>query len=158
MLHPNIGETVYAQVTYVEGKGFKSYAEKIIPRLVADEKNNMVEVQTFSRPVPYPFDWDGWLVANIHDEPKPKEDGEGNGIPQGFSARSVSGTEGDISEGTELKGADEINAMTRKADVIAYAESIGLGGLDAEQRLDELKETVLNYQEERYGEQGGDIL
>lgn len=144
MLHPNLGETVYAQVTYVDGKGFKSYAEKIIPRLVADEKNNMVEVQAFSRPVPYPYDWDGWLVANIYDNPVSKE----------VSENSINVDEEPL-DGVELKSLDEINAMTKKADVIAYAESIGLNDLDAEQKLVKLKDAVLNYQEERYEEQGG---
>lgn len=159
MLHPNIGETVYAQVTYVEGKGFKSHAEKIIPRLVADEKNNMVEVQTFSRPVPYPFDWDSWLVANINDEPVAKEDGKENHASQendtGSAAKSSAGAGEGVSNDIKLKTPDEINAMTKKADVIAYAESIGLSGLNDGQRLDELKEAVLNYQEETYEEQGG---
>lgn len=141
MLHPNLGETVYAQVTYVDGKVFKSYAEKIIPRLVADEKNNMVEVQAFSRPVPYPYDWDSWLVANIYDEP----------VSQEISENSVDLDEEPMDR-VELKTPDEINAMTKKADVVAYAESIGLNGLDAEQKLDELKDAVLNYQEETYEE------
>jgi len=148
MLHPKLGETVYAQVTYVEGKNFKSYAEKIIPRLVSDEGNNMVEVQAFSRPVPYPYDWDSWLVANIYDEP----------VSQETSENSVDTDEQPL-DGVTLKPENEINAMTKKADVIAYAESIGLSGLNAEQRLDELKEAVLNYQEETYeGQGGGDIL
>lgn len=54
-----------------------------------------------------------------------------------------------------LKTADEINAIGKKADVIAYAESIGLQGLNENQRLDELKEAVLNHQEERYEGQDG---
>ena len=49
-----------------------------------------------------------------------------------------------------LKTEDEINAMTKKADVIAYAESIGLKGLNAEQSLSDLKAAVLNYQGEKY--------
>lgn len=140
-LHPEMGETVYAQVTFVKGGDFETYAEKIIPRLVADEKNNMIEVQTFSRPVTYPFDWDGWLVANIYDEP----------VTQEISDNSVD-TDEEPQDGVVLKSEAEINAMTKKADVIAYAETIGLSGLDAEQRLDELKAAVLDYQEEVYDE------
>ena len=68
-LHPNIGETVYAQVTLVnKGSGMHSYAESIVPRLYEDESNNLIEVQTFSRPVPYPYDWESWIVANIEDQ------------------------------------------------------------------------------------------
>ena len=47
-LQPNMGTTVYAQVTFYTKDGFKSYAEKIVPRLVGDEKSNMAEVQAFS--------------------------------------------------------------------------------------------------------------
>lgn len=137
-LQPGLGETVYAQVTFVEGKNFKSYAEKIIPRLVADEGNNMIEVQSFSRPVPYPYDWESWLVANIYDDPI-----------SGSSINSVNLFE-EASEAVALKTEAEINAMTKKADLIAYAESIGLSGLTAEQSLSELKDAVLNYQEETY--------
>lgn len=143
-LHPGIGETVYAQVTFVKGSGFESYAERIVPRLVADEKNNMMEVQVFSRPVPYPYDWESWLVANIYDEPS-KGSTEDN-------QTETHNLEPDGEGFIDLKTAEEINAMTKKADVIAYAESIGLSGLDEGQLLSELKAAVLNYQEETYGE------
>lgn len=65
-LQPNMGTTVYAQVTFYTKDGFKSYAEKIVPRLVGDEKSNMAEVQAFSRPVMYPNDMD--VVVMIADE------------------------------------------------------------------------------------------
>lgn len=143
-LHPGIGETVYAQVTFVKGSSFESYAERIVPRLVADEKNNMMEVQVFSRPVPYPYDWESWLVANIYDEPS-KSSTEDN-------QTETHNLEPDGEGFINLKTAEEINAMTKKADVIAYAESIGLSGLDERQLLSELKAAVLNYQEETYGE------
>lgn len=152
-LHPNLGETVYAQVTFVQGSSFKSHAEKIIPRLVADEKLNTVEVQEFSRPVPYPNDWESWLVANIYDEPVPRKNDEGIAAfsmePQ-ESGMETSG--GGQQEGTEIKTEAEINAMNRKADVIAYGESLGMSGLTEDMRLDELKEAVLNYRDEEFGE------
>lgn len=66
-LHPGLGATAYAQVTFARGSGFESHAEKIVPRLLVNENDNIIEVQTFSRPVPYPLDWDGWMVANIND-------------------------------------------------------------------------------------------
>lgn len=143
-LHPGLGETVYAQVTFVKGSSFESYAERIVPRLVADEKNNMMEVQVFSRPVPYPYDWESWMVANIYDEPS-KSSTEDN-------QTETHNLEPDGEGFIDLKTAEEINAMTKKADVIAYAESIGLSGLDEGQLLSELKAAVLNYQEETYGE------
>ena len=42
--------------------------------------------------------------------------------------------------------------MTKKAELIAYATSIGLSGLDNSMKLDELQDAILNYQEEIYGE------
>lgn len=143
-LQPGMGETVYAQVTFFSGGSFKSYAEKIVPRFVGSEKENTAEVQVFSRPVPYPYDWEGWLVANINDK---LETGTGNSAGQAGKA----GVPESQADSPALKTSDEINAMTKKADVIGYAESIGLKGLSTEQSLNDLKAAVLNYQEENYG-------
>ncbi len=71
LLTPGMGTTVYAQVTLVKGDGFVSYAERIAAREVASETNNTVEVQEFSRPIPYPLDWDGWLIANAYQGEDP---------------------------------------------------------------------------------------
>ena len=137
-LQPGMGKTAYAQVTFVKGSGFVSYAQKIVPRVVADESNNLMEVQVFSRPVPYPLDMDGWMVANIHDyKGKATEDTDG------ASAESLS----EDGTGVTLKTAEEINAMTTKAAVIAYGESIGMTGLSSTSSLTELKEAVIAYQE-----------
>lgn len=139
MLTPAMGETAYAQVTLVnKGEGFKSYAEPIVVRVVDDDNNNMVDVQAFSRPVPYPKDWEGWLVA---EEPDVSD--------SDTSTTSVSATSFVSDSDTAYKTADEINAMTTKAAVIEYAESIGLTGLSDASKLDELKTAVLNYQEEK---------
>lgn len=64
MLRPNIGKTVYGQVTFVKGDSLTSYADKIVPRVVASENDNIIMTQMFSRPVPYPEFTDGWLVAD----------------------------------------------------------------------------------------------
>lgn len=141
-LHPSLGTTVYAQVTLIKGNSFVSYAERIVPRVVASEGDNIVEVQMFSRPVPYPLDWEGWMVSNIYDPVETsQDDGNIDTLSDEFSQ-----------EGIELKSAEEINAMSRKADVIAYAGLIGLSGLSDTMSLNELKAAVLNYQEETYGE------
>ena len=140
-LQPNMGTTVYAQVTFYTKDGFKSYAEKIVPRLVGDEKSNMAEVQAFSRPVMYPNDMDGWLVANIYDETASTQTEADNSAHEPPTA--------DVST---LKTEAEITAMTKKAELIAYATSIGLSGLDNSMKLDELQDAILNYQEEIYGE------
>lgn len=142
-LQPNMGTTVYAQVTFYTKDGFKSYAEKIVPRLVGDEKSNMAEVQVFSRPVMYPNDMDGWLVANIYDE---------TASTQTEADNSVDTHEPPTADVSTLKTEAEITAMTKKAELIAYATSIGLSGLDNSMKLDELQDAILNYQEEIYGE------
>ena len=142
-LQPNMGTTVYAQVTFYTKDGFKSYAEKIVPRLVGDEKSNMAEVQAFSRPVMYPNDMDGWLVANIYDEVASTQTEADN---------SVDTHEPPTADVSTLKTEAEITAMTKKAELIAYATSIGLSGLDNSMKLDELQDAILNYQEEIYGE------
>ena len=143
-LQPNMGTTVYAQVTFYTKDGFKSYAEKIVPRLVGDEKSNMAEVQAFSRPVMYPNDMDGWLVANIYDEVASTQTEADN---------SVDTHEPPTADVSTLKTEAEITAMTKKAELIAYATSIGLSGLDNSMKLDELQDAILNYQEEIYGEE-----
>lgn len=142
-LQPDMGTTVYAQVTFYTKDGFKSYAEKIVPRLVGDEKSNMAEVQAFSRPVMYPNDMDGWLVANIYDEVASTQTEADN---------SVDTHEPPTADASTLKTEAEITAMTKKAELIAYATSIGLSGLDNSMKLDELQDAILNYQEEIYGE------
>lgn len=142
-LQPNMGTTVYAQVTFYTKDGFKSYAEKIVPRLVGDEKSNMAEVQAFSRPVMYPNDIDGWLVANIYDETASSQTEADNSVDTHEPPTVDTGT---------LKTEAEITAITKKAELIAYATSIGLSGLDNTMKLDELQDAILNYQEEIYGE------
>lgn len=142
-LQPNMGTTVYAQVTFYTKDGFKSYAEKIVPRLVGDEKSNMAEVQAFSRPVMYPNDMDGWLVANIYDETASSQTEADNSVDTHEPPTVDTGT---------LKTEAEITAITKKAELISYATSIGLSGLDNSMKLDELQDAILNYQEEIYGE------
>jgi hypothetical protein len=142
-LYPNMGTTAYAQVTFIQKDKFVSYAEKIVPRTVADEANNMMEVQMFSRPIPYPLDWDGWLVANIYDDIATSQDDADN---------SVDTDEAPTADEHDLKEADEIMKMSNKADVIAYAESIGLSGLSDDLELKELKAQVIQYQNDTYAD------
>ena len=141
-LRPAMGTTAYAQVTFVKGTSFVSYAQRIVPRVVASETDNIVEVQMFSRPVPYPYDWDGWLIANIYDTPASSQDEADN---------SVDTNEGET-PGVTLKTEAEIRALAKKADVISYAESIGLSGLTTDMKLEELQGAVLKYQDETYGD------
>jgi hypothetical protein len=141
-LHPGMGTTAYAQVTFVKNGGFVSYAEKIVPRTVINENDNMMEVQMFSRPIPYPLDWDGWLVANIYEDIAKDQDEADNSVD----------TDEPATDGVDLKTEAEINAMNSKADVISYAESIGLSGLDSRLKLEELKAKAIQYQNDTYAD------
>lgn len=132
MLHPNLGTTVYAQVTFVKNGHFSSYAQKMVPHTFADEQNNVIETGVFSRPVPYPLDAEGWLVANAYEAPD-------------NSIAHTSGTAG------TLHTSAEIEAMATKDALIAYAEEIGLTGLTKDSTLKQLKDSILEYQEEAYG-------
>lgn len=150
-LHPGMGTTVYAQVTFVKGASFMSYAEKIVPRVVSSEGDNVVEVQMFSRPIPYPLDWDGWLVANIYEAASNKAEYDDGADAQEVYDNGVDAQAEGI-DGVTLKSEEEIRAMTRKADLIAYAESIGLSGLTTDLTLEELKAAVLEYQTDAYAD------
>lgn len=140
LLHPGLGTTVYAQVTFVKNGRFVSYAEKVVPRVVSNEQDSVIEVQMFSRPISYPLDWDGWLVANVYDTPAANQSEADNSVD----------TNEPPTEGVDLMDEAEIRAMNKKADVIAYAESIGLSGLSTELKLDELWAAVIKYQTETY--------
>lgn len=134
MLTPGMGTTAYGPVDFVGDDGsVHSYAEQIVPHVTADSNNNLITVYESSRPVPYPYDFDGWLVADINE---PVDD-------------SVSDSQAlTLDDRIEYKTVDEINSMTKKADVIAYGTSIGVEGLSDTMSLTELKEAVVAYQDE----------
>ncbi len=141
-LQPGLGATVYAQVTFLQGDKYQSYAAPIVPRLYADEGNNVVEVQTFSRPVIYPKDWDGWIVANVNKTSELSMDSD---IP-------VSDGADPLSDSVDLLSDSEINAISKKAELISYANSIGLVGLKDSSSLDELKAAIIEYQTQKFGD------
>lgn len=143
-LHPGMGTTVYAQVTFLKGDHFESYAEKIVPRVIADERENVLEVQTFSRPVPYPLDWDGWIVANIYDVVTAGN--EGDEVSTANSGiEDVAGFQGGE---VIIKTEEEINGMTTKRELLEYAVSVGLEGLSDKLSLQELKTAIITYQQD----------
>ena len=74
----------------------------------------------------------------------------GNSSESSSSEGGSSGS-GDTGNDVTLKTSEEINAMTTKAPLIAYAESIGLTTLTDASTVAELKEAILAYQEETYG-------
>ena len=59
----------------------------------------------FSRPVPYPYDCDGWLVANIHDDIAKSQNDADNSVDTDEPAQS----------GVTLKSEAEIKAMNKKS-------------------------------------------
>lgn len=154
-LHPGMGVTSYAQVTFVKGEHFNSFAEKIVPRLVTSEENNQIELQMFSRPVMYPLDRKGWIVANIYQSVSAgdRDDEDADALEDTDTSEGTDDAgEGSSTDGVTLLTEDEINAMTTKAAVIEYGESIGMTGLSDSDYLADLKAAVISYQEEVYGE------
>lgn len=150
MLHPGMGDTVYSQVTFIKDGSFKSFAAQIVPRVVADEKANKMEVQTFSRPVPYPLHWDSWLVTNIYDtEAKDTETKETDNAAN-MSESDIQPQEDEIA----IKTNEEINAMKTKAELIDYAKTIGMTDeqVNTGMLVDALKAAILAYQEANYPE------
>lgn len=150
-LHPNMGETVYSQVTFVKDKKLKTFAAKIVPRIVADEKSNVIEVQTFSRPVPYPFHWDSWLVTNIYDS----EEGEQDIQTMSESDTFPGGTQEELNNGEiTLKSESEIKALN-KTPLIEYGLYIGMTNEQVNDQMTvvQLREAILNFQEETYPEE-----
>lgn len=130
-LQPGMGKTVYAQVTFANGTGFESHADKIVPHVVVSGTDNLMMIHAFSRPVPYPKDPEGWLVANINDEISEMSLNEDNALP--------------VSDGAvDLKSEDEINSMT-KDTLFKYGQSIG-APVTTTMKLDELKAAVIEYQ------------
>lgn len=146
MLKPGFGTTVYAQVTFVsKDSGFTSYAEPLVPRVVYDEKNNLAEVQVFSRPVPYPRDWEGWLVTNIYDPVSESDTTQHSRMFAGEDLDLDSGVSESDTPG--FKTNEEINAM-KKDELLAYAALIGLEGLSDSMLKEDILNAVLDYQGE----------
>ena len=130
-LQPGMGRTVYAQVTFTNGTGFESHADKIVPHVVVSDTDNLMMIHAFSRPVPYPKDPEGWLVANINDEISEVSLNEDNALPVADGA-------------VDLKSEDEINSMTKDA-LFKYGQSIG-APVTTTMKLEELKTAVIEYQ------------
>lgn len=164
-LHPGMGTTVYAEVSFVNNGRFESHAEKIVPRLVSSDINNVIELHEYSRPVPYPLDWDGWMVANIYDNAGSKPEEHMDFIypvdPYDLFGDDPENPENpDGSDGLgdpenpepDLKTEEEINKLTSKNSVIEYAASIGLTGLTNDSSLVDLKTAVINYQQENFSD------
>lgn len=148
-LRPAMGTTAYAQVSFIKDGHFVSHAEKIVPRVVADENNNILEVQAFSRPVPYPLDWDGWMVANIYDHVGYDKEEQPKHIQNPQNTQdSQDSQDSQEDDGANAKTEDEINAMTTKKELLEYAASVGLEGLSDKSSLQDLKAAIIAYQQD----------
>ncbi len=148
MLKPNMGTTVYAQVTFVNrDTGFETFIEPMVPRVTYDENNNLAKVLVVSRPVPYPNDSEGWLVTNIYDPVSESDTSQTKGSTG--QERSVSD-----SDTGELLSEEDIRAMT-KAQLLEYGASIGVDGLTDKMLVDDIRNAILDYQLELDAEPGG---
>ncbi len=83
-------------------------------------------------------------------------------IPMEYDEQGMDGEEGDFSAFNErepeaLKTVEEIEKIRSKKEVIRYAESIGLELEDSKEKsLKELQDEVINFQEEKMGEEHWD--
>lgn len=56
------GQIEYGAVTQMEEGKFNTYEGRIVPKLYADEKNEVKMIRLTSRPLPRPFDIESWAV------------------------------------------------------------------------------------------------
>lgn len=59
------GQIEYGLVTQMEDKVFHSYEGKLVPKVWADENNEVKKVRLTSRPLPRPFDVESWAVIQM---------------------------------------------------------------------------------------------
>lgn len=62
------GQIEYGLVTQMEDKKFCSYEGKLVPKVWADENNEVKKVRLTSRPLPRPFDVESWAVIHAKTE------------------------------------------------------------------------------------------
>lgn len=64
LLPKHIGTTEYGLITQYEGEtaGFKSYMAEMVPLVYGSVEGNAKKYRMTSRPIPAPFDVDGWYV------------------------------------------------------------------------------------------------
>lgn len=149
MIQPAMGSTAYGPVDFVgEDGNVQSFAEKLVPRVLSDSKNNLISVSMFSRPVPYPKDWKGWLVADINDPVGIAYMGDG---PMRVA---VAGTEANAPEAEKQDESehymteDELKSIQRKEAMMQYADKIGMTELTTSMTLDQMRAAILDYQDE----------
>lgn len=60
------GQIEYGSVTQMEDKNFVTYEGKLVPKIYADEKNEVKMFRLTSRPLPRPFDVNSWAVIYVN--------------------------------------------------------------------------------------------
>lgn len=60
------GQIEYGLVTQMEDKKFQSYEGRLVPKVWADEKDEVKKVRLTSRPLPCPFDVESWAVIYVN--------------------------------------------------------------------------------------------
>ncbi len=60
------GQIEYGLVTQMEDKKFQSYEGRLVPKVWADEKDEVKKVRLTSRPLPRPFDVGSWAVIYVN--------------------------------------------------------------------------------------------
>lgn len=60
------GQIEYGSVTQMEDKAFATYEGKLVPKIYADEKNEVKMFRLTSRPLPRPFDVKSWAVIYVN--------------------------------------------------------------------------------------------
>lgn len=67
LCRPNLGGFDYGAVTQMENDGqFHTYEGQRIPKSWADQNADARMIRLSSRPVPVPYDIDGWFVAKVY--------------------------------------------------------------------------------------------
>lgn len=59
------GQIEYGLVTQMEDKKFRSYEGRLVPKVWADENDEIKKVRLTSRPLPRPYDVDSWAVIYV---------------------------------------------------------------------------------------------
>lgn len=65
----NMGKRLYGAVSQVENKTWNTYEGTRIPKMWADEENDITKLRVSARPLPVPEDVDEWFVAIVQVEP-----------------------------------------------------------------------------------------
>ncbi len=60
------GQIEYGLVTQMEDKKFRSYVGRLVPKIWADETDEVKKVRMTSRPLPRPYNVDSWAVIYVN--------------------------------------------------------------------------------------------